>query len=351
MEPSTPEYMKIRAYILNFIEMSNGDHTKIPPENKLCDFFSVTRPTVRNAIKGLISEGYLIPRRGIGTFINPDKIKPDIIPTPTIAVFHLDGNNAKTSFTLSVLQAITINGMNYDLMYVPNSSNPQRIIEMLNSGYSAVFWIDPTPKALPFLKALKKQGIPLVVLSYDDFAYDTIRKPDFCKSGIFIAEQLFSHGHAKFIYVHNDPNDDSILDSKSWLNHCCKKLSALSGEKCNPEDCLVFLKDFPVYARRLRTEPRKHTAIYTVNISVPKIIHILEAENLSIPTDIALLSYEEPENRYLKGVKPEFINIIEDFKRIFYDWINLRLHNQNLTGKFTDQIQYHISSGDSLQKI
>ncbi len=43
---------------------------KIPNELKLCGLFSVSRPTVREAIKSLVSSGILEIRRGKGTYVS-----------------------------------------------------------------------------------------------------------------------------------------------------------------------------------------------------------------------------------------------------------------------------------------
>ena len=65
-----PEYMRVRLYLYNLRSKSDGKELQIPSENVLCRMFDVSRVTVRSAIQGLIRDKYLIPRRGIGTFIN-----------------------------------------------------------------------------------------------------------------------------------------------------------------------------------------------------------------------------------------------------------------------------------------
>ena len=67
-----PEYMRVRMYLYNLIANSDGKELQIPSENDLCRLFEVSRITVRGAIQGLVQDKYLIPRRGIGTFMNPE---------------------------------------------------------------------------------------------------------------------------------------------------------------------------------------------------------------------------------------------------------------------------------------
>ena len=45
--------------------------SKLPNEEALCARFSVSRITLREAVRGLIEDGYVIRRQGAGTFVTP----------------------------------------------------------------------------------------------------------------------------------------------------------------------------------------------------------------------------------------------------------------------------------------
>jgi GntR family transcriptional regulator len=69
-----PVYYQIKQTIKNWIinrEYEPGD--KIPSENELAQRFGVSRLTVRQAISHLIQEGFLISKRGEGTFVTKDE--------------------------------------------------------------------------------------------------------------------------------------------------------------------------------------------------------------------------------------------------------------------------------------
>ena len=65
--------MRIRQYVVNQVANTNGRAGKIMSERDLCKRFSVARGTARKALEDLVKEGYLVPKRGMGTFINPKK--------------------------------------------------------------------------------------------------------------------------------------------------------------------------------------------------------------------------------------------------------------------------------------
>jgi GntR family transcriptional regulator len=74
MNPSIPVYYQIRNTIKDWIankDYSHGD--KIPSENELASLFHVTRLTVRQGIALLVQEGFLVRKRGEGTFVTENK--------------------------------------------------------------------------------------------------------------------------------------------------------------------------------------------------------------------------------------------------------------------------------------
>jgi len=65
-----PVYYQIKQTIKNWIinkDFNPGE--KIPSENELAEKFKVSRLTVRQAISQLVQEGFLISKRGEGTFV------------------------------------------------------------------------------------------------------------------------------------------------------------------------------------------------------------------------------------------------------------------------------------------
>ncbi len=74
-----PRYFQIFQDIYNKIEegiYNNGD--KLPSETELCEYYNVSRGTIREALKSLIQHGLLVSERGRGTFITINKIEQDV---------------------------------------------------------------------------------------------------------------------------------------------------------------------------------------------------------------------------------------------------------------------------------
>jgi GntR family transcriptional regulator len=69
-----------RDQVFDLIESIGVGHA-IPSERQLCQDFGVSRLTVRAAIDELAREGYLIRRRGSGTFVSEPKIAQELTMT------------------------------------------------------------------------------------------------------------------------------------------------------------------------------------------------------------------------------------------------------------------------------
>lgn len=79
MDSSIPQYQRIadhlRTEILNE-EFLPGE--KLPSEKRLCDYYKVSRITVRQALKTLENEGLLYKKQGMGAFVK------EVAPIPNL---------------------------------------------------------------------------------------------------------------------------------------------------------------------------------------------------------------------------------------------------------------------------
>ncbi len=73
-----PLYFQLKEILLGYLEtLEDGDI--IPTEVDLCEHFDISRPTVRQAINELVTEGQIVRRKGKGSFVSRSKIKQDFL--------------------------------------------------------------------------------------------------------------------------------------------------------------------------------------------------------------------------------------------------------------------------------
>ena len=68
-----PVGLKIRFEIINRLYQAPGLSVKIPSARELAARFHLSPSTVTLELQKLVREGYLIGRRGSGTYTNPEK--------------------------------------------------------------------------------------------------------------------------------------------------------------------------------------------------------------------------------------------------------------------------------------
>ena len=74
MAKTPPKYVVVRDHLLGLIRDRLGVGDPIPSERELCERFSVSRMTVRQAIDTLVVDGALERHQGRGTFVAPPKV-------------------------------------------------------------------------------------------------------------------------------------------------------------------------------------------------------------------------------------------------------------------------------------
>lgn len=76
---NVPLYSQLKNLIIKKIESGEyPEESKIPSEQELCEQYDISRPTVRQAISELTSNGYLYKEKGKGTFVSQSKTKVSI---------------------------------------------------------------------------------------------------------------------------------------------------------------------------------------------------------------------------------------------------------------------------------
>lgn len=62
---------------INELRFEPGD--KLPSEKRLCDYFSVSRITVRQALKSLENDGLIYKKQGLGAFVSEERKGPNLV--------------------------------------------------------------------------------------------------------------------------------------------------------------------------------------------------------------------------------------------------------------------------------
>ena len=231
MKP-VPEYIKVRSYIYNLVFKSDGGNVRIPSENELCELFSVSRVTVRGALKALVDDRILVTRRGMGTYVNPKYIAGFSYPQKTIGTIRESGEPALNQFSVMIADAVEKYGMYLELLFRPDSRQPRRLVEQARN-LDGVIWENYAGKdSRKYAEAFAGSKIPLLLLT---------REKEQEQDSIFLNKRNEAHqvvhaasgaGHRKILFVHRDSKERLHVHKKSRIHLLsCPGRAPFSGKR------------------------------------------------------------------------------------------------------------------------
>ena len=350
-----PEYMKVRLHLYNLIVKSDGKDLQIPPENDLCRRFGVSRVTVRGAIKGMVKDKYLIPRRGIGTFINPAMIGKGAKRLPVVGFIHGGGRNVLSPFHPEIARCVQDAGMSFETLFMPESGEPERMLEFVKSGCDAVIWAEPQDCAARHFELLAANGIPTLAIDIEReeplFQGDSIFSNRALR-GAKLARHLHSLGHRNMLFVHNYQSDHMPLTLGPGSTHhsYCSRMAELCAGGTSPETGVRTLLEFEEMLMSQSTELRRFSVIYSLSALAPHIMGALRNAGLSVPEDFSCLLYGESDPYFFNGLKPSHMAVERAMRSAVLAWLDLRLLKAVRAGTFSKLIEMDIEPGKTVRR-
>ncbi|MFA5204147.1 MAG: GntR family transcriptional regulator [Lentisphaeria bacterium] len=349
-----PEYMRVRAYLYNLIAKSDGKAMQIPSENELCRLFDVSRITIRGAIRGLAKDKYLIARRGIGTFMNPDKVCRGVRNMPTVGVLLGDGRCVINPLELAIADGIFQSGMKFEIIFLPDSDSSARLVETVKAGLDAVIWFHARHVAEngKYLDALSAAGIPLLAVDRDsplcDKEIDSVVSTP-AQRGTLMADYLFTRGHRNLLFVHNSPlvKPKEVFGKESPHYAYCLRMRELTGDG-EAETGVVSLLELE---ERLRKDPdfiHGFSVLYSVVGLVPCVIDALDHAGIAVPAQLSYLVYGKADPYFFHGRRPDYVDDETAVRRAIFEWLELRLRRNDRAGRFTRQVIMDIVPGETV---
>lgn len=201
-----PKYEKIRQYVIDMAYRHLDAEEPIMSEREICKVFGVTRTTVRKAIKVLIQENVLIPKRGSGLFVNiaPYKNTFSRFSGMHKILFLTSRGHASfydswyTSMISKICGEISHTESLLHLCFLTGEPGSE-FEEIMMYHPDAVLWLRPDENKMTVLEEIRKH-IPVCTLlnapSGDPFAVTV----DYVKAGEMAAEWFIKKGMKKIVY-------------------------------------------------------------------------------------------------------------------------------------------------------
>ena len=215
-------YEDIKALLRSRIEqgeLAAGD--RVPSEHELGRQLGVSRHRTRLALRELEVEGYVVRRRGSGTFVAP---APGGFPAPqagmsrTVVISfpkfeNLYARRLVEGF-IAYMGKASISSIAYNL-YSDHESEVQALRSIVDSGvHGLVAWLEhDTPNMRAFIKSLRLRRFPiLLIYSYFESLYVDYVVSSNESMGYAITKALIEKGHRRIAFAGHKPSVSSVMD-------------------------------------------------------------------------------------------------------------------------------------------
>lgn len=295
-----PSYFQLQTWIKEQIQQGIFKlNDKIPTEEELVQLTGLARATVRQAMQNLTNMGYLIRKKGLGTFVtipqvNPNKqtiigiIVPDIRSgyAPELARGAED-EAAKNKHSLILCSS--------DDLFVKAEFHANRLIENYVSGVIFVPTSSSDNKNKLIIQKFQEKNIPVVLADrmIPNLELDHVTTDNF--EGAFkLTNYLISKGHKKIAFVYSN-----IFSTERLRFEGYKK--ALEDNGIQIDQSIVVShsgpfndEQFSKYAASILKQRKKISAIFAGHDRIAVTFYLVARDmELSFPEDLSIVGYDD----------------------------------------------------------
>ncbi len=296
------KYIRLREWLLENIEgrvFKYGD--KLPSENMLCNKFTISRQTVRNAIDQLEQEGIVRRVRGSGTFVEKMVEAKPRNRNIGVLLSYLD-DYIFPQIMRGIEEVLTKEGYGIDLGITHNrlESEARFIERMLDSNAAGVI-VEGSRSALPnpnleLYHRLTDEGIPVIFLhnSYQGLDFPKVVMDD-CGCARKMTEMLIASGHRNIAGIFKSDDMQGHLRYKGYIDALRKAGLSICEDHIkwyNTED----LDNGSVIGDEAEFQKfiAPCTGLICYNDQIAALaIGALSRAGLQVPEDISLVSFDD----------------------------------------------------------
>ncbi len=216
------EYIKIRRYVMTLILRAGNKKVLLPSIQELSERFAVSRPTVCKAMSTLTDQGYVIGKRGLGSYTNPEK-RPIVFDNTghfqhqtIIGIITGDGMLVHYDCYLALilselLKAAASLPSLVHLVPISSTDTVQICRTIENEQLDGLVCHQPSQKIFQTVRKMYEQGFPVAVGEYPEDFPASVRL-DYENAGYLCGKKLLAEKRYNVAYCLNLPPWDAPLN-------------------------------------------------------------------------------------------------------------------------------------------
>lgn len=307
MVSGNKKYLTIYNYLRTYIDQKKFTvNTRIPSENFLCQKFSVSRETVRTAMRKLADEGYIYTVKGSGTFFNKSlalvETQKDLDTDKIRIGFIAQGQdfNASSNIVKGIKHALNSDSVELKIFTTDNKLNNERkCLEACYTGFNGLI-IDGVKASilnpnLDCYSTIAERDIRVIFFNnyylHTDFPRVII---DDASCADALMKKLIQHGHTHIAGIFVYDNYQGIEKYKGYV----RSLITYGGvfEDKYVKWCIsdeTYDKNFPKVIMKFLKNLPKVTAIVCCNYMILEMVQqILAQMGKVIPEDYSVVCFD-----------------------------------------------------------
>lgn len=313
-----------------------------PTEQFLAEQLKLSPQTVRQALLGLAQQGYLVRRRGRGSFVRRPEMdqRSDLASSNKTFRIGVVMPWGEQTFFASMLNDVenVMHGEGYRTMLVNNRDETEteldRLREMIKNGVDGIIWMCPAKGAHPEVIRMIRAMLPNVVgvdrLDPAMAEEMSLVNADNAGGMAALVEHLYRSGRRRIALVRDVATISSVDDRMSGYQKALKKLGAEVPENW------IYRVSMPSYSledacacgrevlERIMASGETFDAICCcTDYLAMGVIQGLQAHGLRVPEDIAVTGFDDSAGAV--AMKPRLTSVHMNLDTIATEAANLLL--------------------------
>ncbi len=295
-----PQYFQLQTWLIGRIEQGIFKPSdKIPTEEELVRMTGLARATIRQAVQNLVNMGYLMRRRGLGTFVLEHNVNTG--RKEMIGVLVPD---IRTGYTPELARGAEDEAVRDRLMMILSNTddlpsraeaNSRRLIEQGVSGVVFVPTSGTDRRNRNIVEIYEKNHIPVVLADRQISGSNMdLVTTDNLEGGYRITRYLIAHGHKKIAIILSALFSTERLRLEGYRKALSEEDIPVNGDWIYSSDKPFDEVHYREIASRVLSDKKRPTAIFASHDRIAfLILEVAKEKGIAIPGDLSIAGYDD----------------------------------------------------------
>ena len=296
---SIPKYFQLQTWLQDRIEQGYySTNDKIPTESELVKLSGLSRATVRQALRNLENDGFIVRKKRVGSFVRRLKKSSNNIQTVGLLVPDIRSGYApilaRGAEDEAIKNDISLILCNTDDTPRQASYHIERLIKLSVSGVIYIPVAATDKKNLQVIDKLKKANIPIVLADrgIQDSNLDFVTTNNF-EGSRQITQHLIDKGHKHIAFLSNKLYSTEKLRYSGFISKIKDEGLTIDKRITILDKSAFNVNKYLNHAHQILKNRKKFTAVYAGHDRIALLFYTAAKKlGLSVPEDFSIVGYD-----------------------------------------------------------